>query len=82
MTIGREENELVESVQRSLNFPQTVKAILWAMFGVRKGSGLKEDVSKLNPVYVILAGLLFGALFVGLLLLVVQWVVGSALAAT
>lgn len=82
MTDDRRQSDLVESVQRELNFPQTVKAILWAMFGVRKGAGLKEDVSKLNPVYVILAGILFGVIFVVSLLLVVQWVVGSALAAT
>lgn len=82
MTDDREQNDLVESVQRELNFPQTVKAILWAMFGVRNSAGLKEDVSKLNPVYVILAGILFGVIFVVSLLLVVQWVVGSALAAT
>jgi len=50
------------------------------MFGVRKGAGLKEDISKLNPVYVILAGILFGVIFVVSLVLLVQWIVSSAIA--
>lgn len=78
MTTEQEKNDLLESSQRKLNFPQTVKAVLWAMFGVRKGAGLKDDIAKLNPVYVILTGLMFGVLFVSLLVLIVQWVVRSA----
>jgi hypothetical protein len=80
MSDPKQQDSLVESSQRKLNFPQTVKAVLWAMFGVRKDDGLKEDISKLNPVYVILAGVIFAALFVISLLLIVQWVVGRSLA--
>jgi len=82
MTPGQEQeqDDLRQSSQRKLNFPQTVKAVLWAMFGVRKGAGLKEDISKLNPVYVILAGILFGVIFVVSLVLLVQWIVSSAIA--
>jgi len=78
MTTGQDQDSLRESSQRKLNFPQTIKAVLWAMFGVRKGAGLKDDIGKLNPVYVILTGILFGVVFVGSLVLLVQWVVGSA----
>lgn len=80
MTQESEQNDLLESSQRKLNFPQTVKAVLWAMFGVRKGAGLKDDIAKLNPVYVILTGIMFGIAFVGSLILLVQWVVSSAAA--
>ena len=80
MTTDQEKSDLLESSQRKLNFPQTLKAVLWAMFGVRKGAGLKDDIAKLNPVYVILTGILFGVLFVGTLVLLVQWVVSSAAA--
>ena len=80
MTPGQEQeqDDLRQTSQRKLNFLQTVKAVLWAMFGVRKGDGLKEDISKLNPVYVILAGILFGVIFVVSLVLLVQWIVSSA----
>ncbi|MFO7748050.1 MAG: DUF2970 domain-containing protein [Orrella sp.] len=68
---------LAETVQRKLNFFQTLKAILWAMFGVRKGSGLKDDIAKLNPVHVIFAGLLFGILFVVSLVVLAQVIVSN-----
>lgn len=71
---------LAQTVQRKLNFFQTLKAILWAMFGVRKGSGLKDDIAKLNPVHVILAGLLFGILFVVTLIILAQVIVSNVTA--
>jgi len=68
---------LADSVQRKLNFFQTLKAVLWAMFGVRKQAGLKNDTANLNPVHIILAGLLFGIVFVVLLVFLVQVIVGN-----
>lgn len=78
MTSPTQDDGLAEGTQRKLNFAQTVKAVLWAMFGVRKRAGLKEDTAKLNPVYVILTGVLFGVVFVTALVVLVQWVVSSA----
>ena len=69
--------DLKESSQRKLNFFQTLKAIAWGMFGVRKGSGYQDDISKLNPVHLIVAGLLCGVIFVASLVLVVRWAVAS-----
>lgn len=69
--------DLKESTQRKLNFFQTLKAIAWAMFGVRKGSGYQEDMSKLNPVHLIIAGLLCGVLFVASLVMVVRLAISS-----
>ena len=68
---------LKELSQRKLNFLQTIKAILWAMFGVRKGQGSQEDIAKVNPVYLAIAGLLFGVIFVVSLVLIVQLAVAS-----
>lgn len=78
MTSPTQDDQLAESTQRKLNFVQTLKAVLWAMFGVRKRAGLREDTAKLNPVYVILTGVLFGVVFVTALIVLVQWVVSSA----
>ena len=69
--------DLKELSQRKLNFFQTLKAISWAMFGVRKGSGYQEDMTKLNPVHLIIAGLLCGVLFVAGLVLVVRLAISS-----
>ncbi len=69
--------DLKELSKRKLNFFQTLKAIAWAMFGVRKGSGYQEDISKLNPVHLVLAGLLSGVIFVVGLVLIVRWAIAS-----
>jgi hypothetical protein len=47
------------------------------MLGVRKGTGYQEDIAKLNPVHLVIAGLLFGVLFVTSLLTIVGWVLAS-----
>jgi Protein of unknown function (DUF2970) len=72
--------ELKQAVQRKGSFVQTMKAVAWSFFGVRKHSDLEKDVSQLNPLHVVIAGVLGGLLFVALLLLLVNWVVGSGAA--
>ncbi|MBW7861183.1 MAG: DUF2970 domain-containing protein [Rhodocyclaceae bacterium] len=56
-------------------FLATIKAVLWAFFGVRRGRDHRLDAASLDPKAVILAGLLGGVLFVLGLLLVVHAVV-------
>ena len=67
--------ELKEAVQRNMSFGATVRAVLWSFFGVRKKSDYDEDVQNLNPVHVIVAGIIAAALFVLSLLMIVKWVV-------
>lgn len=68
-------DDLREASQRKLNFFQTMRAVLWSFLGIRRNRGYQEDAARLNPVYVILAGLLAAALFVGILIFVVRMVV-------
>lgn len=68
-------SELREAVQRKMSFGATVRAVLWSFFGVRKKSDYDEDVQNLNPVHVIVAGIIAAALFVLSLLMIVKWVV-------
>ena len=70
--------DLKDAVARKGSFLQTMKAVAWSFFGVRKSSDYERDVSQLNPVHVIIAGVVSAALFVTVLVLLVQWVVGSA----
>lgn len=53
----------------------TVKAVLWAFFGVRKRSGYEEDLGKLSPFAIIAVALGLVVLFVGGLVALVNWVV-------
>lgn len=70
-------SDLKDASQRKLSFWATLKAVCWSFFGVRKKSAYEEDVAKLNPVHVIIAGILAAALFVIILILIVKSVVAT-----
>jgi Protein of unknown function (DUF2970) len=72
--------DLKQASERPLSFMQTVKAVAWSFVGLRKGAGYQQDVQKLNPVHVVVAGLIGAALFVLCIVLLVRWVVGSGVA--
>jgi hypothetical protein len=74
--------DLSQALQRKGSLLSTFKAVAWSFFGVRKSADYERDVSQLNPVHVILAGLVAAGLFIAGLLLLVNWVLGSGLANT
>ncbi len=56
---------------------RTIKAVAWSFIGIRKTSAYQEDLSKLNPLHIIVVALVGVALFVGGLVLLVNWVVAK-----
>ncbi|GCL63607.1 DUF2970 domain-containing protein [Pseudaquabacterium pictum] len=74
-------DDLRNAAARKGSFVQTLQAVAWSFFGVRRSADHAQDVAKLNPVHVIVAGVAGAALFVLALVLLVQWVVGSGVAA-
>jgi hypothetical protein len=72
--------DLREAVARKGSFWQTVKAVGWSFFGVRKNSDYQQDVAQINPVHVIVAGILAGLIFVVALVVLVKWIIGSGVA--
>jgi hypothetical protein len=72
--------ELKDAVRRKGSFGHTFRAVAWSFFGVRKGAEYDKDVNRLNPVHVIVAGLVAAALFVLGIVLLVRWVVASGVA--
>ena len=73
--------DLKEAVARPGSFLQTVRAVAWSFLGIRKSAGYQQDVQKLNPVHVLIAGVIGAALFVAALVVLVKFVVGSGVAA-
>ena len=71
---------LKDAVARSGSFWQTMKAVAWSFFGVRRSVEYERDVSRLNPLHVIIAGVVGAGLFVAALVLLVNWVIGSGVA--
>lgn len=64
--------------RRKMNFFQTMSAVLWSFVGLRSGSDYRKDAERLNPVHVVIAGVIAAAVFVLVLLVIVRAVVGSA----
>lgn len=70
-------NDLKKAAQRKATFASTMKAVLWSFFGVRKKSGYENDAAQLNPVHVIIAGLIAAAVFIATLIIIVKIVVAQ-----
>ena len=62
-------------MRKKSSFIQSMIAVMWAFLGVRKKSGLQEDVASLSFVHIIIAGVLGALIFMGILLLIVKAVV-------
>ncbi len=75
-------DDMKDAASRKGSFVQTITAVAWSFFGVRRGRDHENDIAKLNPVHVIIAGVLGAALFVLMLVLLVRWVIGSGVAGT
>jgi hypothetical protein len=64
-------------MKKQSSFLQSMKAVMWGFLGVRKQSGLQDDVASLSFVHIILAGILGAVIFMSALLLIVKMVVSS-----
>ncbi len=71
---------LRDAVQRPPSLLQTMRAVAWSFLGIRRAADYAEDVQKLNPVHVVIGGVLGAVLFVGAIVLLVRWVVASGVA--
>jgi hypothetical protein len=60
---------------RPARLGQTARAVFWSFFGVRKRRDYEADSAQLNPVHVIVMGVIGAALFVLVLVVLVNLVV-------
>lgn len=73
-------SDSVQPHQRKGAFLRTIKAVLWAFIGLRSRAEFNKDVAQLNPIHLIVVGLLLALLFVLGLLALVNWVVSQPVA--
>ena len=64
--------------QRKASFLATMKAVFWSFFGVRKRKDYESDAANLNPVHVVIAGLIGVVIFIGLIMLAVRFAVSAS----
>ena len=54
---------------------RTVKAVLWSFVGLRARSESEKDGEQLNPLHIVIVGLVGAGVFVGGLIFLATWVV-------
>ena len=57
------------------SFLRTVKAVAWSFVGLRSRGDYEEDVKNLNPLHIIVVGLIAVVVFVVVLVLLAKWMV-------
>ena len=62
---------------RRASFGATMKAVFWSFFGIRKRADYEKDSANLNPVHVVIAGLIGVLVFIGVLLTVVHFAISK-----
>jgi len=62
-------------VERRAGFWEAAKSIFWAFFGVRRQRHGEQDSLRLTPLQIVAAGILGGAVFVLVLVLLVRAIV-------
>jgi len=65
----------IKPVHRKGSLLRTVRAVAWSLIGLRKGSEYQQDVEKLNPIHIIVVGLIAVFLLVMGLIGLVNWIV-------
>ena len=63
--------------QRTGSIFRTVKAVMWSFVGLRARGDYERDVAQLNPLHIIVVGLVGVFVFVGSLIFLATWVVGK-----
>lgn len=63
------------ATSRRPGFLYTLRAVLWGFLGVRRKSDYQQDLVTLNPLHLVLMGVLVAFAFVVGLMLLVRWVV-------
>ena len=57
---------------KKASFGATMKAVFWSFLGIRKRKDYEKDSASLNPVHVVIAGLIGVLLFIGVLVTLVR----------
>jgi len=56
---------------------RSLKTVAWSFIGIRSRAGFEEDAAKLNPLHVLLAGVISVLFLVVSLIGLATWVVGK-----
>ncbi len=63
--------------KRKASFGSTLKAVFWSFLGIRKKSDYEKDAAQLNPIHVLIAGVIGALIFISTLVIIVKNVVAK-----
>jgi hypothetical protein len=66
--------DIKQAARRKARLGQTIGAVLWSFFGVRRSANHEADMAELNPLHVIAVGVIAAAIFVLGLIGLVQFI--------
>ncbi|MBI3729361.1 MAG: DUF2970 domain-containing protein [Burkholderiales bacterium] len=69
--------DIKEASKRKASFVATMKAVFWSFLGIRKKNDYEQDAAQLNPVHVIIAGIIGALIFISVLIMIVKHVVAK-----
>lgn len=69
--------DLKDASKRKASFGATMKAVFWSFFGIRKKSDYEKDAAQLNPVHVVIAGVIGALIFIATLIMIVKMVIAK-----
>ncbi|MFZ6639561.1 DUF2970 domain-containing protein [Undibacterium sp. TC4M20W] len=69
--------DLKDASKRKASFLATMKAVFWSFLGIRKKTDYEQDAAQLNPVHVIIAGIIGALIFISVLIMIVRHVVAK-----
>ena len=70
------EHKVVSPHKRKGSIFRTIKAVMWSFVGLRARGDYEQDLAQLNPVHIVIVGLVGVFVFVGSLIFLATWVVG------
>lgn len=57
------------------SFVKALKAVAWAVLGVRKSKDREKDFADLSVIHILIAGLIIVVLFIGAIFAAVHWAI-------
>jgi len=66
-----------EAAPAGPSFGRLLRTVAWGFFGVRKGSAHRSDLAKVNPLHVLIAGLIGMVVLVAVLIGAAHWMAGT-----
>ena len=68
---------MAQEIEKKSSFLRSIKVVAWSFIGIRSSAGYRDDLAKVNPLHVVLVGLVGALLLIVGLMSLVEWVVGG-----